>query len=112
MTAHTDAMARKAIEAFSDFVYAMLREQDEKLYRPDWVADHGELVNKKTACQLLGRSLNYLNKQIDNKQLQVTSDGKQVFVRSLQLFAERPEHKRHKVRQRRKKEMEKCTQEC
>lgn len=112
MSARTEMLAQSAINAFSDLVFALLEEQDEKLYRPDWVADHGELVNKKTACDLLGRSLTYLNKLIDTQVLKTTADGKRVFVRSLQLFAERPEHKRHKARQRRKKEVQGCTQEC
>jgi len=95
MSARTQQLAKEAADAFSAWINAIQKEQDEKLYRADWAEKYGETVKKVEACKLLSRSQGYLAKLIETGQIKVTVDG-QVIVRSLQEFAEKsPEQRRH-----------------
>lgn len=103
MSTKTQALADNAIAAFSALVYGLVREQDERLSWPDWVADYGEVIKKKQACELIDRSYSFLNKLIQEDKVKVNIDGK-VLTRSLQLYAGSPEHKRHSNQRRRRRQ--------
>ena len=97
MSLKTQKLADEAIAAFSAWIHAVQAEQDEKLYRADWAEKYGETVRKKQACEILGRSYNYLEKLIAQGIIKVSPDGK-IRTRSLQEFAEHsPKERRHRL---------------
>jgi len=95
MSARTQQLAKEAVDAFSAWINAIQKEQDDKFYRDDWAEKYGETVKKVDACRMIQRSPNYLAKLIGSGKVKVNTDG-HVLTRSLQEYAEKsPEQRRH-----------------